>query len=121
MKKKYSPLKKSPLNEVKLTQDEYLKLVEKIKKGTANKFEHAKGQNGLFLKYCHCIRKSQALEKKKPKSKRIPKKMRSKKNEYAVCRHSIYNNRNIEPSMRFKGKKLKHKSLAYNCQEEFKR
>ena len=70
MKKKYSPLKKSPLNEVKLTQDEYLKLVEKIKKGTANKFEHAKGQNGLFLKYCHCIRKSQALEKKKPKSKR---------------------------------------------------
>ena len=47
--------------------------------------------------------------------------MRSKKNEYAVCRHSIYNNRNIEPSMRFKGKKLKHKSLAYNCKTEFDR
>ena len=121
MKKKYSPLKKSPLKEVKLSQEEYLELVEKIKNGTANRLEFAKGQNGLFLKYCHCIRKSQALEKKKPKSKRIPKKMRSKKNEYAVCRHSIYKNRDIEPSMRFKGKKLKHKSLAYNCKKEFDR
>ena len=119
--KKYSPLKKSPLQEVKLTQKEYLELVDKIKNGTANRLEFAKGQNGLFLKYCHCIRKYQALEKKKPKSKKISKKTKSKKNEYAVCRHSIYNNRNIEPSMKFKGKKLKHKSLAYNCKSEFDR
>ena len=114
---------KPPLSDIRMTEDEYRLLVSKIMKKNATKRERSRGHDGLFLKYCRCIRKVAKSIKKynvkrsstKKKSSKVAK---SKKNEYAVCRHSVYKNRGIKPSMRFMGRKLKHKSFAKNCKEE---
>jgi len=116
----YDPKGPSPLHEVGLTDSKYIKMVKQSREGKLPRRSRSKLQDGLFVKFCHCIRKVGAESKKGKRSTRKRSGDRGK-NPYALCRHSIYNNRGIEPSMRFKGKKLKQKSLPKNCYEELGR
>ena len=73
-------------------------MVELEKKGLLSPYKRNKLHNALFLKFCHCIRKVDATSTVKFTKERNP---------YALCRYAVYNNRNITPNMKFKGKKLK--------------
>tara|TARA_Y100001933_G_C18931557_1_gene535530 strand:- start:127 stop:1239 length:1113 start_codon:yes stop_codon:yes gene_type:complete len=82
---------------IPVSSETYNNLINKRKNGTISSDENLLLEQSLHIKLCHCIKKMFLQSKFQKDVLGINSEYNSKKNPYALCTHSVYKQRNMQP------------------------